>query len=40
MADTQNGTAELRLTAIHGSGRFDTEWLAGPDPSWASKPDE
>jgi mannose-6-phosphate isomerase-like protein (cupin superfamily) len=32
------GTGELRLTAIHGAGRFDTEWLAGPDPAWTSKP--
>lgn len=32
------GTDELRLTAIHGAGRFDTEWLAGADPVWASKP--
>jgi mannose-6-phosphate isomerase-like protein (cupin superfamily) len=32
-----SGTGELRLTAIHGAGRFDTEWLAGPDPSWTSK---
>jgi mannose-6-phosphate isomerase-like protein (cupin superfamily) len=32
-----SGIAELRLTAIHGAGRFDTEWLAGDDPTWASK---
>jgi len=32
-----SGTGELRLTAIHGSGRFLTEWLAGDDPTWASK---
>lgn len=31
-----SGTAELRLIAIHGSGRFSTEWLAGDDPTWAS----
>jgi mannose-6-phosphate isomerase-like protein (cupin superfamily) len=33
-----SGTGELRLTAIHGSGRFDTEWLAGPDEAWTSRP--
>ena len=33
-----SGTAELRLIAIHGSGRFSTEWLAGDDPTWASTP--
>ena len=32
-----SGTGELRLTAIHGAGRFDTEWLAGPDPAWTSR---
>jgi len=36
---TNTGTVELRLTAIHGAPRFDTEWLAGPDPVWASKQD-
>ena len=35
---TNTGTGELRLTAIHGSSRFDTEWLAGADPTWTSKP--
>jgi mannose-6-phosphate isomerase-like protein (cupin superfamily) len=34
---TNRGTSELRLTAIHGAPRFDTEWLAGLDPVWASK---
>jgi mannose-6-phosphate isomerase-like protein (cupin superfamily) len=34
---TNTGTDELRLTAIHGAGRFDTEWLAGPDATWTSK---
>lgn len=34
---TNTGTGELRLTAIHGAERFDTEWLAGPDPTWTSK---
>ena len=34
---TNTGTGELRLTAIHGAARFDTEWLAGPDPTWTSK---
>jgi mannose-6-phosphate isomerase-like protein (cupin superfamily) len=33
-----SGSGELRLTAIHGAGEFDTEWLAGPDPVWTSKP--
>jgi mannose-6-phosphate isomerase-like protein (cupin superfamily) len=33
-----SGTGELRLTAIHGAGRFTTEWLLGPDPVWTSKP--
>ena len=37
-AFTNTGDGELRLTAIHGDGRFDTEWLAGPDPIWTSKP--
>jgi mannose-6-phosphate isomerase-like protein (cupin superfamily) len=32
-----SGTGELRLTAIHGAGRFDTEWLAGDDPTWSSR---
>jgi mannose-6-phosphate isomerase-like protein (cupin superfamily) len=31
------GSGELRLTAIHAAGRFDTEWLDGPDPVWTSK---
>jgi mannose-6-phosphate isomerase-like protein (cupin superfamily) len=35
---TNTGAGELRLTAIHGAPRFDTEWLAGPDPIWGSKP--
>jgi mannose-6-phosphate isomerase-like protein (cupin superfamily) len=35
---TNTGPGELRLTAIHGAGRFTTEWLAGPDPTWTSKP--
>jgi len=34
---TNTGTGELRLTAIHGAGHFDTEWLAGADPVWTSK---
>jgi hypothetical protein len=33
-----SGSDELRLIAIHGSGRFETEWLAGLDPAWTSKP--
>jgi mannose-6-phosphate isomerase-like protein (cupin superfamily) len=35
---TNTGAGELRLTAIHGAGRFDTEWLAGDDPVWRSPP--
>jgi mannose-6-phosphate isomerase-like protein (cupin superfamily) len=34
---TNSGDGELRLVAIHGAGRFSTEWLDGPDPTWASK---
>ena len=34
---TNTGTGELRITAIHGASRFDTKWLAGPDPTWTSK---
>ena len=34
---TNTGTGELRLTAIHGASRFETEWLAGDDPTWTSK---
>ena len=37
---TNTGAGELRLTAIHGAGRFDTEWLAGPDPVWTSRPNK
>lgn len=33
---TNTGTDELRLTAIHGAARFDTEWLHGADPDWTS----
>jgi mannose-6-phosphate isomerase-like protein (cupin superfamily) len=33
-----SGSGELRLIAIHGAGRFNTEWLAGPDPVWTSEP--
>jgi quercetin dioxygenase-like cupin family protein len=35
---TNTGDGELRLTAIHGAARFDTEWLAWPDPTWTSTP--
>ncbi len=35
---TNSGTDELRLVAIHGATRFDTDWLAGADPAWTSKP--
>ena len=34
---TNTGTGELRLVAIHGSSRFQTEWLAGDDATWTSK---
>ena len=34
---TNTGDGELRLTAIHGAGRFDTEWLEGDDPAWATR---
>ena len=37
---TNTGAEELRLTAIHAASRFETEWLAGPDPAWTSKPTE
>lgn len=32
-----SGDGELHLTAIHGAERFSTDWLAGDDPTWASK---
>jgi mannose-6-phosphate isomerase-like protein (cupin superfamily) len=32
------GAEDLRLTAIHGAGRFNTEWLEGPDAVWTSRP--
>ena len=35
---TNTGPGELRLVAIHGASRFNTEWLAGDDPTWRSKP--
>jgi len=35
---TNSGTGELRLIAIHGAGRFNTEWLAGDDLVWTSRP--
>ncbi|HKF85972.1 MAG TPA: cupin domain-containing protein [Candidatus Limnocylindrales bacterium] len=31
------GAAELRLTAIHGGRRFQTEWIDGADPAWTSR---
>jgi mannose-6-phosphate isomerase-like protein (cupin superfamily) len=34
---TNTGSGVLRLTAIHGAGRFSTEWLAEPDPTWTSR---
>jgi len=36
---TNSGDGELRLTAIHGAGRFETEWLEGDDPAWTSRAD-
>jgi mannose-6-phosphate isomerase-like protein (cupin superfamily) len=35
---TNSGRGQLRLVAIHGAPRFNTEWLAGDDPAWTSKP--
>jgi quercetin dioxygenase-like cupin family protein len=35
---TNSGDGELRLIAIHGADRFSTEWLAGDDPTWTSRP--
>ena len=35
---TNTGDGELRLVAIHGASRFDTEWLEGFDPAFASRP--
>jgi mannose-6-phosphate isomerase-like protein (cupin superfamily) len=37
---TNTGDGELRLTAIHGGSRFNTDWLAGDDPTWTSKSKE
>jgi quercetin dioxygenase-like cupin family protein len=36
---TNTGPGELLLTAVHGAPQFLTEWLAGPDPVWTSKPE-
>ena len=33
---TNSGAGELRLVAIHGAGRFNTEWLEGEDATWKS----
>jgi quercetin dioxygenase-like cupin family protein len=35
---TNSGPDELRLVAIHGAPRFQTEWLEGGDPAWVSPP--
>ncbi len=35
---TNSGAGQLRLIAIHGAPRFDTEWLDGDDPTWRSNP--
>ena len=37
---TNTGAGELRLIAIHGASRFDTEWLEGDDPTWRSTPND
>ena len=34
---TNTGDGELRLIAIHGGSRFQTEWLEGTDATWASR---
>jgi len=31
-----SGSGPLRLIAIHGADRFDTEWLAGSHTAWRS----
>jgi len=33
---TNSGAGQLRLIAIYGAPRFDTEWLEGDDPTWRS----
>jgi quercetin dioxygenase-like cupin family protein len=33
---TNSGSGELRLVSVHDAPRFETEWLAGPDPEWGS----
>ena len=33
-----SGIGTLRLVAIHGASRFNTEWLTGDDPEWHSPP--
>lgn len=38
-AFTNTGSGTLRLVAIHGAPRFTTEWFAGDDPVWRSKPE-
>jgi mannose-6-phosphate isomerase-like protein (cupin superfamily) len=35
---TNTGSGELRLTAIHCAPAFKTDWVAAPDPEWASQP--
>jgi len=35
---TNTGNGLLRLVAIHGAPRFNTEWLAGDDAEWHSPP--
>jgi mannose-6-phosphate isomerase-like protein (cupin superfamily) len=35
---TNSGGKTLRLVAIHGASRFNTEWLEGEDAAWRSPP--
>lgn len=35
---TNTGSGELRLTAVHCAPEFKTDWVAAPDPEWASQP--
>ena len=32
------GDGRLRVVAIHGASRFETEWLEAADETWRSKP--
>jgi len=35
---TNIGGDDLRLIAVHGAARFQTEWLTGVDPQWVVEP--